>query len=34
VLDSAARWQEKSGDQWVIERLRSNVALERAAATP
>lgn len=31
VLDSAARWQEKSGDQWVIERLRGNVALERAA---
>lgn len=31
VLDSAARWQEKSGDQWVIERLRGTVALERAA---
>lgn len=34
VLDSAALWQEKSGDKWVIERLRSNVALERAALTP
>lgn len=32
VLDSAERWQESSGDKWVIERLRGNVAAERAAA--
>jgi len=32
VLDSAARWKENQGDKWVIERLRGNVAAERAAA--
>lgn len=32
VLDSAARWKEKANDKWVIERLRGNVAAERAAA--
>jgi len=31
VLDSAARWKENQGDKWVIERLRGNVAAERAA---
>lgn len=31
VLDNAARWQETPGDKWVIERLRGNVAVERAA---
>lgn len=31
VLDSAARWKENAGDKWVIERLRGNVAAERAA---
>lgn len=31
VLDSAARWKENTGDKWVIERLRGNVASERAA---
>ncbi len=30
VLDSAARWTEQSGDRWVIDRLRRNVASERA----
>ncbi|WP_189498799.1 hypothetical protein [Algimonas arctica] len=30
VLDSAARWKETAGDKWVIERLRGNVAAERA----
>ncbi|MEM7727873.1 MAG: hypothetical protein AAF311_01215 [Pseudomonadota bacterium] len=30
VLDSAARWTEQSGDRWVIERLRGNVASERS----
>jgi len=29
VLDSAARWKENPADQWVIERLRGNVAAER-----
>lgn len=32
VLDSAARWKENPGDKWIIERLRGNVAAERAAA--
>lgn len=31
VLDSASRWKESAGDKWVIERLRGNVASERAA---
>ena len=30
VLDNASRWTEQSGDIWVIERLRGNVAAERA----
>lgn len=30
VLDNAARWTEKKSDQLVIERLRSNVRMERA----
>lgn len=30
VLDSAERWKEDQGDKWVIERLRGNVAAERA----
>lgn len=32
VLDSAARWTENSSDKFVIERLRGNVAAERAVA--
>ncbi|MGB6318289.1 MAG: hypothetical protein WBG08_06600 [Litorimonas sp.] len=30
VLDSAARWASNPDDRWVIERLRGNVASERA----
>jgi hypothetical protein len=31
VLDSAERWKSQRSDKWVIERLRGNVAAERAA---
>jgi hypothetical protein len=34
VLDTAARWTTDSADRFVIDRLRANVANERARLTP